>query len=178
MKVVHITQIAWEYGLTIQMNKHEQITSELLKIIPKDQAETIFKLFNYEIGPEFMGFIDIYRSLSEIIPKHFTVIDFGCSYAPQCFYFEDHKQYVGVDASGCYLPGIKTLDIRFEASNTVHYQMTIKEYIDKFRYNTDDVQIFAICSYVPPWYGGSVEHVLKAYRNVFTYYPNGGYPKL
>lgn len=51
---------------------------------------------NCEIDPEFMGFVDVYYHLSKIIPKHLTVIDIGCCYAPQCLYFKNHHKYIGV----------------------------------------------------------------------------------
>ena len=48
-----------------------------------------------ELDVDFLGFTEVYRSLSKIIPKHFTVIDFGCYLAAQCYCFGNHKKYVG-----------------------------------------------------------------------------------
>ena len=64
------------------------IEQELLKIIPKEQIDKVFNQKLCDIDEEFLGFLNQYKALSSLIPKHFTVIDLGCAYNPQCFYFE------------------------------------------------------------------------------------------
>ena len=124
------------------------------------QIKPILEAADYcDIDGTFMGFMDVYKALSEIIPKHWTIVDFGCSYAPQCYYFRNHKGYIGVDSS---------TPKRFEAKNTSHLYGTIQDFI-----NTDvDSPIFAICSYVPHFH--AAELVRKNFKNCFVYYPEGG----
>src|ERR1035437_8781883 len=92
--------------------------SELLSIIPEEQFKHVMSGLMVDIGCEFLGFVDIYKNLSAIIPKHFTVIDLGCAFAPQAFFFKDHRKYVGVDDT-------LSADERFHADNTEHHNMTI-----------------------------------------------------
>ena len=123
--------------------------------------DVVIKLLtqNYcEIDYEFPGFVDIYESLSKIIPHHFTIMDFGCYIAPQCYYFKDHKKYIGIDHI--------TLD-RFYVQNTIHIISDISVYINQFNGNVSD--IFAICSYVP---GNNSEFVRSKFTNCFCYYPS------
>jgi len=139
---------------------------ELLNRIPKEQIERVFKQYYCDISPEFIGFIDIYESLSKIIPKHFTVVDLGCAYNPQCFYFTEHKQYVAVDVSDCE---------KFQSENCVIYNKSIEKFITENLNDFNLKQTFAICSYVPPWGGDNVGMVKQSFENCFVYYPNGGY---
>ena len=76
---------------------NEETSLMIYNMIPEDQKRAVFGQERCEIEPEFLGFVKIYKNLSEIIPKHFTVIDFGCAYNPQSFLFKDHKQFIAVD---------------------------------------------------------------------------------
>lgn len=144
----------------------EDIVDPLLQILPKDQSDIVFSQPDCEIEPIFLGFTHIYLALSKLIPKHFTVIDLGCSYNPQCFYFAEHKEYIGVDVSEC---------VKWKAANCRIFQMTINEFIEHHlkEFNIDET--FAICSYVPPWYKHDIKKVLGHFKNVFSYYPHGGW---
>jgi len=146
------------------------MSKDLLKIIPKKQLDRVLNQYRCDLSPDFLGFTDIYKKLSLIIPKHWIIIDFGCSYAPQCFYFINHKKYIGIDPEA---------RIRFYTKNTKYYLMTTKKFIEKFLSNFNQEETFAICSYVPTWYGhDSKELVRKNFKNVFVYYPHGGHPKI
>jgi len=147
--------------------KYKQINLELLQKLPKEQVEKVFNQDMCDIAPDFLGFVDIYKSLSEIIPKHFTIIDLGCAYNPQCFFFTEHKQYIAVDISNC---------IKFQASNCIIVEKTIEKFIEEDLYKYDLGKTFAICSYVPPWYKNSdnCEMVRKSFYNLFVYYPTMG----
>ena len=114
-----------------------------------------------DIEPSFMGFVRIYKNLSEIIPKHFTVVDLGCAYAPQCWYFRNHAKYIGVDMSD---------GGRFSMPNTTHYEMTIEKFISDESSGLSG-PTFAICSYVPPWHGDNMKLTQEAFSHAFTYYP-------
>ena len=101
----------------------------------------------------FLGFVDIYYFLSKIIPKDFTVIDFGCAYAPQAYYFRNHKAYIGINNS---------IKKRFTFKNTTHINGKIEDNLD-----FEDKKTFAICSYVPT----STNEIRKRFKNLFVYYP-------
>lgn len=139
---------------------------ELLKILPKEQSEKVFNQPNCEIEPIFIGFTDIYKALSTIIPKHFTVIDLGCCYNPQCYYFIEHKEYIAVDISDC---------IKWEAPNCRIFTMSIEEFIKTHLRDFFLEETFAICSYVPEWGADNGKLVREAFKNVFVYYPHGEY---
>ena len=135
----------------------------LLSLIPKEQIENVFNQRECDIDIEFLGFIDIYKKLSEIIPKHFTIVDLGCAYNPQCFYFKDHKKYIAVDISDCE---------KFKSENCEIYNKSIEDFIreDISGLNLDET--FAICSYVPPWGGDNRKMVRESFKNQFVYYPH------
>ena len=132
----------------------------MINLLPKDQIKSVFSQDMCDIEPDFLGFTDIYENLSKIIPKHFTIIDLGCGYNPQCFYFKEHKKYISVDIGKL---------IRFKSDNCEIYVMTIKEFIDKYLWDFDLDETFAICSYVPSC---EVKLVRENFKNVFTYYPS------
>jgi hypothetical protein len=142
----------------------DEITKRLFSLLPKDQVERVFSSEYCDISPEFLGFVDIYESLSKIIPLDWTVVDLGCSYATQSFFFKDHRSYVGVDV---YAP-IKS---RFFTENTTHFYMSIADFVKKKRFKDKD-RIFAICSYVPPWKNDNMSICRHTFKNVFTYYPS------
>lgn len=144
----------------------DELIKELLDLLPISQKERVFKQDLCDIGHGFLGFIEIYKTLSQIIPKHFTIIDLGCAYNPQCFYFLEHKKYVAVDYSK-----IK----KFQSNNCEIFIKSISSFIKENldNYNLDET--FAICSYVPPWGDDNGQLVRNAFKNVFVYYPHGGF---
>lgn len=143
---------------------YECIKNNLLKLLPPEQMEKIFNQPDCDIDFDYIGFVDFYFYLSEMIPKHWTIIDIGCSYAPQAFLFKYHKQYFGIDNS---------VKIRFEAQNTTHLYMSATEFCVKEseKYNFDIDTTFAICQYVPD--DNAVLFTKQWFKNVFTYYPAG-----
>lgn len=146
------------------MGKFEAINSALLARIPNDELCRVFEADELvDIDREFLGFVEQYDALAGIIPKHFTVVDLGCAYAPQAYLFEDNAKYIGVDVH---------TGARFSAANTEHYEMSIADFIERFVPSLDLNETFAICSYVPPWHGGSRNLARKAFPNVFSFYPS------
>lgn len=135
------------------------------EMMPRDQIDRVLGQEQCDIDPSFLGFTDIYLALATIIPKHWTIIDLGCAYAPQAIIFAKHKAYIGVD-----LPSDQGRE-RFSAANTTHYSMSIAEFIEKHAAEFDHARTFAICSYVPPWHNDNLELARHAFKNVFTYYP-------
>jgi hypothetical protein len=138
--------------------------------LPKDQIEAVMATdAACEIGPDFLGFVDIYRNLAEIIPTHYTVVDLGCAYAPQSWYFRAHKKYIGVDLC---------VTERFAQGNSEHFKGTIRQFINDGLPLLDLDTSFGICSYVPPWHDDNAALVRAAFRHCFVYYPCGLRPHL
>lgn len=132
-------------------------------LMPEDQIDRVLGQDMCDIAPEFLGFTNVYFALASIIPKHWTIVDLGCAYAPQAFIFKDHKAYIGVDASECE---------RFSAPNTTHYRMTIADFLARHSGDFAKETTFAICSYVPDWYSANNRELARShFPNGFTYYP-------
>lgn len=138
---------------------------ELIDLLPPDQLERVFRYEMCDIDFEFMGFTEQYKVLATIIPKNRIIFDFGCAYAPQCYYFKEHRRYIGVD---------KWEDFpRFHMNNTIHYTMSIQQFI------RDELPIiaraydmrntFAICNYVPD--DEATALVRATFPNTFVFYP-------
>lgn len=118
-----------------------------------------------DIDPDFLGFVFIYEQLASIIPTGRTVIDLGCSYAPQAAYFMDHRRYIGINLSDC--PKLQT-------PNAAYFTMPIRKWIEEHAPTYRDGPTFAICSYVPPWCDDNRKLVREAFDSVFTFYPERG----
>jgi len=111
-----------------------------------------------DIDLDFLGFVDTYYYLSKIIPKHWTVADFGCAYNPQAYFFRKHKAFIGVNL------GIKK---RFKFDNTILFNGTIADYL---RQKPIKECVFAICNNVP---SNETKMVREYYPNCFVYYTQG-----
>ena len=118
-----------------------------------------------DINKEFMGFVSIYKHLSHIIPKEFTVIDAGCAYAPQSEYFKDFAGYVGID----FVP----TDTRFVTENSIHFQEDANKFLNsEYSKNIDKEKVFVIINYVPYSELLLDNFVGSGYRNIFRLYPS------
>lgn len=129
-------------------------------LIPKYELDRILRQYECELDEEFLGFTEIYLHLSKIIPKHFTVIDFGCYLSAQAYCFTEHKQYIGVDV--CILD-------RFQPENAAQYMCSIQDFIGEQLDGLELDTVFAICSYVPD--DEAQEMVRETFKNVFVFYP-------
>lgn len=134
----------------------------ILHLMPEDQLISVLEQDACDIDHEFLGFTAIYLALSSLIPKHWTVVDLGCAFAPQAFLFKDHVAYIGVDIGD---------RVRFTAPNSIHHKMKISEFVSDHAGNLDMDTTFAICSYVPPWHDDNRGLARRTFKNVFTYYP-------
>lgn len=141
---------------------YEEYLNEIKSLIPNKQWGEVMSQDMCELDCEFMGFLDIYKPLSILIPKEYIVIDFGCNLAPQCFFFAKHKKYIGVDI--CELK-------RFVTRNTEHYTKSIQDFIkNEFpKLKGNNLEYCAICSYVPD--REATELVRQTFQNVFCFYP-------
>jgi hypothetical protein len=154
----------------------EEINSALymaLKETVPDQLKQVLKDADPDISGEFLCFCDIYAALSEIIPLHYTIVDLGCAYAPQSYYFRRHKTYIGVDLDWSK-GNISRPNARFLFPNAHHYLMPIIEFIETYGKEFDLDTTFAICNYVPSWYGDNRKAVREFFTNVYTFYPAQG----
>ena len=149
----------------VEQKTFEEITSYLLSVIPKEEIEKRAGTL-CEFSPEFVGFVDIYYYLSKVIPKDYTIIDFGAGHNPQSYFFTEHKKYIAVNP----FSGIKEDDGMFCPSNCDIYRMTTGEFLNTIDYPKE--KVFAICNYVPNWHGDdSIKLVHEHFRNVYTFYP-------
>lgn len=126
---------------------YEYEPCELFKLIPREKIDKIFSESNTasaELDRMFLGFEEVYKAVAMFVPKSKIIIDLGCGYAFQSWYFKDYKKYIGVDCSTSDIDVLKT-------ENSQFFFMSIQEFIKeqflKLGYKKED--IFAVCSYVP-----------------------------
>ena len=124
-----------------------------------NQLERLMSEDMCDIDGEFLGFVNIYKHLADIIPKDRVIYDMGCAYAPQSYFFKNHRKYIGVDLWE---------GTRFSTNNTEHFVMSIKDFIDSHKI---DDRHFAICSYVPPWGADNEKLVRDNFEHLFVFYP-------
>jgi hypothetical protein len=112
-----------------------------------------------------------YYKLAQMIDKKWTVIDIGASYGAQSYLFQDHAKYIAVE------PFESSDDWHFEnfkADGTERYEMTAGNFIKDIlpTLNLDLKKTFAICNYVPEWFGEKpMELIRHTFHNCFVYYP-------
>lgn len=146
---------------------------ELYQLIPKDKLSRIFETsqtVSAECDYTFLGFEEVYKAVTLFVPKSKVIIDLGCAYAFQSWYFRDYRKYIGVD-NGCSdaLITIKELGL----GNAEFYNMNICEFIREIFPITliDPNEAFAICSYVPDKIAR--EMVRHVFPHCLVYYPTG-----
>lgn len=144
----------------------EAISQYLYEMIPKEEWERVER--DAEIYPDFCCFADTYYHLSQVIPKDYTVIDFGAAYNAQAYFFTKHKKFIAVNPiSPAGDNGM------FQPNNCEICRMTTGKFLQKHG-NFPNEKVFAICNYVPNWHGeDSIDLVHKNFRNVYTFYPSG-----
>ena len=128
-------------------------------LIPKSEMERVFRE-SYsaaaEIGPDFMCFEEPYQAAVRVADKDSIILDLGCAYAPQAYYFTDCKQYIGVDMPmvrpehPLNYPNIKP-ETRFHPDNARFYIMEIQQFIQTVlpKLKLDMNHVIAVCSAVP-----------------------------
>ncbi len=112
-----------------------------------------------DIDGTFLGFVDTYYFLAHIIPTSWTVVDFGCAYNPQAYYFRKHKKFIGVNLKQ---PNNPTKKFHFE--NTELFDGTIADYL---KTNPLVEKAFAICNNVS---SPDTELVRKYFPNCYIFY--------
>lgn len=145
-------------------SNYEQVCLYLYNLIPKEEWERL-KGTTGEMYKDFLGFCDTYYHLSIIIPKDWTVIDFGAGNNPQSYFFTRHKKYIAVNP----MSEFEEENGMFCPSNCEIYRMTMGEFLKTVDY--PKWKVFAICNYVPNWHGeDSMEFVRKNFKNCYTFY--------
>ena len=124
----------------------------LFKIIPEEKLRTYFDIIesaSAELDLSFLGFEDCYEEALKYANEDTIIIDFGFGYALQSWYFQNCKQYIGIDAwvdknlfqaqeEGCF------------PENVTFLHQTIQDYIsDLLKSYCDLNNVIAICSAVP-----------------------------
>lgn len=145
-------------------------TCELFKLIPRERIDHVFKASktaSAELDYTFLGFENIYKAVTLFVPKDKIIIDLGCGYAFQSWYFKDYQKYIGVDRAMSFSDVLET-------ENSEFYFTSIQDFIRRIppilQYNKEN--IFAICSYVPD--AEARELVRKAFPYCLVYYPTVG----
>ena len=72
------------------MNGYKEALSELRTLIPASEFNEVMSQDRCELEYDFLGFLNVYKPLSELIPKNHIVIDFGCYLAAQSYLFSEH----------------------------------------------------------------------------------------
>ncbi len=151
------------------MDDYKDCLIRLMGKIPKKEKDRVFGQEVCDIDGEFVGFIEPYEALSKLIPKDWTIFDFGCCYNAQCYFFDKHKAYHAIEPNNPNMP----LEELFKAKNTIIHRCTTGEFL-KNVFPTLKVHInkcFAIVNNVPNWYDeDSMKLVHEVFRNCYTFY--------
>lgn len=98
------------------------------KLIPKKELDRVFTQSmsaSAEMDYTFLCFEEPYLEALKYVDKDSIIIDLGCSYAAQSFYFTKNK-YIGID-----LPMLSSdNEIRFTPPNAEFYIMSIQNFME------------------------------------------------
>ena len=143
------------------MDCYKTLLTEIKSKIPADEYNAVMNQCKCEYEYDFLGFLEVYKAASMFVPKHRTIIDFGCYLSAQAYFFAEHSKYIGVDV----------VDLkRFTTDNAEHYICTIQDWIKQHPEMANDDNVFAICSYVPD--REAQDLVRNTYKNCLIYYPS------
>lgn len=149
------------------MKDYNDCLIRLMGKIPQKEKDRVFGQKLCDIDGEFVGFIEPYEALSRLIPKDWTIFDFGCGYNPQCYFFNEHKAYYAIE------PVSEECDEIFCAKNTIIHRCTTGEFLKNTfpKLNLHINKCFAIVNNVPNWYDeDSIKLVHDVFRNCYTFY--------
>lgn len=151
-EIIKPTIIDKDYESAEKINNN--LACALAEEYPK-MFKRVLEQSDVDIDGTFLGFMDTYYYLSKFIPKGWAVVDFGCAYNPQAYYFRKHRAFIGVDI------GKRK---RFHFENTDLYQGTITDFLAQ---KPPKEKVFAICNNVPD---AETSLVREYYPNCFVYY--------
>ena len=142
-------------------------TCELFNLIPREKIEHVFRT-SQTVGAEcdytFLGFEHVYKAVTMFVPKSKVIIDLGCAYAFQSWYFRDYRKYIGVDNGVCCADVLETDNSEFYFISIQHF---IRDVFPRLGYSLNEV--FAVCSYVPD--DNAREMVKNFFAHYLVYYP-------
>lgn len=140
---------------------------ELFNLIPREKVDHVFRTSQTaeaECAYDFLGFEEIYKAVTMFVPKSKVIIDCGCAYAFQSWYFRDFCKYIGIDCDSSINDVLQTENSEFHFVTIQHF---IKNIFPALGYGLDDV--FAICAYVPD--NNAREMVRNFFPHCLVYYP-------
>ncbi len=70
---------------------------EIEREYPSFRISDVISKYKSDIDKEFLGFLQPYWFLSQVLDKDLTIIDLGCGYGLQSYYFRKFKRYIGID---------------------------------------------------------------------------------
>lgn len=139
---------------------------ERFSLVPREKLDYLFEHSgaSAELDYTFLGFEDVYRDVLNFVPKDKTIIDLGCGYAAQSYYFRENEKYIGVDTCG-------NNDTVIHTENSEFYFISIQAFIkDVFpALGIDPTDVFAVCSCVPD--KAARELVAETFPYCRVYYP-------
>lgn len=138
-------------------------------VIPLKEKLRVLSQPMCDIDYDFMGFLEPYWCLSNLIPKDWVVFDFGCSYNAQCYFFDKHKEYHAIEP----LETDGQCTELFHTENTIIHRCTTGHFLKNLfpTLNVDINKCFAIVNNVPNWYGeDSMKLVRDTFKNCYTFY--------
>ena len=141
----------------------------LWSMIPKEEAQRVFNCGYCDLGGDFLGFIDTYYHISRLLDDRYTIIDFGCAFAPQSYFFRNFKKYIGIDA----------MCDTFFRQNEVGGNCEYYPHTDISQWLADTYphlllnrrECFAIMNYVPDMSERRLNDVKKVFPNMYSFYP-------
>lgn len=144
-------------------------TCNLIKndIIPKEELNRVFtnsQSASAEIDSTFLCFDDEYKFVLEHTNPSDIIIDLGCAYNAQCWYFKNYQRYIAVD-----LPMFD--DVRFNSGNVEFFIMSIQKFIKEElpKLHLDLNNVVAVCNAVPDKEAQKL--VEKTFPRHFVAYP-------
>ena len=129
--------------------------------IPKRELDRVIsesQTASAEMDLSFLCFEEVYERVSKFCNKETIILDFGCSYAAQSYWFTHCKKYIGID-----LPFYN--NVKFRTNNSEIYLMSGQDFIKNElpKLNINQENIVAVCSYVPD------EELQKMVSETFKY---------
>lgn len=137
------------------------------KIIPQEELDRVFDnscSASAEMDISFLCFEDAYEYVLRNTNPSDIIIDLGCAYNAQCWYFKNYDRYIAVD-----LPMFD--NVRFDSGNVEFYIMSIQKFIkgELPKLNLDLNNVVAICNAVPDEEARKM--VLNTFPRYFVAYP-------
>jgi hypothetical protein len=140
----------------------------LIKTKYKDQVIKILEANSGDIDGSFLGFTDTYYYLSKLIPKDWVVVDLGCGYGFQSWFFRNHKKYIMINPVQR-----KEFEVFAPKEWCEFYNMTTEEFLKQWKGDfADTKRKFGICNYVPPWHNQDSGKLVREYFDYcYVFYP-------